>query len=142
MLAIFDQWGERHAVTVLHLDECRVVQKKTIDMDGYTSLQLGVGEAKMKRVKPTLKGHYLKAGVFPKRKLGEFRVTPDSLLPVGTKINAVHFVPGQLIDVCGISKGKGFQGVMKRWNFGGGSASHGNSVSHRVPVSLSIYKVE
>lgn len=135
MLAIFDKWGERHAVTVLHLDECQVLQKKTLDTDGYTALQVGVGEAKLKRVSGTLRGHFLKAGVVPKRKVGEFRVTPDALLPVGTKINAVHFVPGQLVDVCGISKGKGFQGVMKRWNFGGGAATHGNSISHRVPGS-------
>lgn len=65
----------------------------------------------------------------------EFRVTPDALLEVGTSISAAHFVAGQLVDVCGISKGKGFQGVMKRWNFGGGRASHGNSLAHRTPGS-------
>jgi large subunit ribosomal protein L3 len=135
MLAIFDKWGQRHAVTVLHLDACEVLQKKTIETDGYTALQLGVGEAKAKRVKAPAMGHFLKAGVKPKRKVAEFRVTPDALLPVGTRVNAVHFVPGQLVDVCGTSKGKGFQGVMKRWNFAGGSATHGNSVSHRVPGS-------
>lgn len=68
-------------------------------------------------------------------------MTPDALLPVGTKIPAVHFVPGQLVDVCGTSKGKGFQGVMKRWNFGGGPASHGNSLSHRVPVPIASFSV-
>lgn len=135
MLAIFDRWGERHAVTVLHLDECHVIQKKTLDTDGYIALQLGVGEAKARRVKAPMRGHFLKAGVPVKRKVGEFRVSPDCVLPVGHKINAVHFVPGQLVDVCGTSKGKGFQGVMKRWNFAGGSATHGNSLAHRIPGS-------
>ena len=81
-------------------------------------------------------GHYKKSNIEkPNRKLSEFRVTPDAIVPVGTKIRAVHFVPGQLVDVCGTSKGKGFAGVMKRWNFGGGRASHGNSLAHRIPGS-------
>src|SRR3546814_457527 len=98
----------------------------------YTALQLGVGEAKVKNVPSTLKHHFEAAGVEPKRRLWEFRVTPDGLLPVGTHLTAKHFVPGQLVDVCGTSKGKGFQGVVKRWNFTMGNATHGNSVSHRV----------
>jgi large subunit ribosomal protein L3 len=96
MLPLWDSWGERHAVTVLQLDECQVVQAKTEETDGYTALQLGIGEAKPSRVKITAAGHFEKAGVKPKRKLAEFRVTPDSLLPVGTKISALHFVPGQV----------------------------------------------
>lgn len=76
--------------------------------------------------------HCSKVGAAPKRKIAEFRVTPDALLKPGQKISVTHFVPGQLVDVAGISKGKGFQGGMKRWNFGGGSASHGNSLSHRT----------
>lgn len=96
MLPFWDKWGERHAVTVLQLDECEVVQVKTIENEGYTSLQLGVGEAKLKRVKATALGHYVKADVKPKRKLMEFRVTPDALLPIGTRISALHFVPGQV----------------------------------------------
>jgi large subunit ribosomal protein L3 len=135
MLPIWDKWGERHAVTVLQLDECEVVQVKREETDGYTALQLGVGEAKSKRVKISAMGHYKRANVKPKRKLAEFRVTPDSLLPEGTRIRALHFLPGQFVDVCGISKGKGFQGVMKRWNFGGGRATHGNSLAHRIPGS-------
>jgi large subunit ribosomal protein L3 len=135
MIPLWDKWGSRFATTVLQLDECEVVQVKTNANEGYTAVHLGVGEAKLKRVnKPDL-GHYKKADVKPKRKLMEFRVTEDALLPVGTQIKAMHFVPGQMIDVCGISKGKGFQGVMKRWNFRGGFASHGASVSHRIPGS-------
>ena len=163
MLPIWDKWGERHAVTVLQLDECDVVQVKREDTDGYVAMQLGVGEAKRCRVKISAMGHYKRADVKPKRKLMEFRVSPDSIVPegiiriishltshttiltfqlsfmndsscfVGTRIRALHFVPGQFVDVCGISKGKGFQGVMKRWNFSGGRASHGNSLAHRIP---------
>mmetsp|Transcript_4087 Transcript_4087/g.4177 ORF Transcript_4087/g.4177 Transcript_4087/m.4177 type:complete len:291 (-) Transcript_4087:82-954(-) len=132
MLPIFDAWGVRHAATVLQLDHCKVIQPKEIETDGYTSLQLGIGEPKLKRVKITASGHFQKWKVDPSRKLMEFRVTPDALLPSGTVIHAQHFVAGQLVDVCGISKGKGFQGAMKRWNFKGGPASHGNSLSHRV----------
>lgn len=135
MISVFDGQGVRSAVTVLQLDSCQVVQVKTEANEGYTALQLGVGEAKPQRVKLPMQGHCDKAGVTPKRKLMEFRVSPDCILPPGTKISAQHFVPGQLIDVCGISKGKGFQGVMRRWGFGGGAATHGNSVSHRVPGS-------
>jgi large subunit ribosomal protein L3 len=96
MLAVWDKWGRRYPVTVLHLDECEVIQVKTDDTNGYTSLQLGVGEAKITRVTKAQNGHYLKAGVCPKRKLGEFRVTPDALLTTGTRIRALHFVPGQV----------------------------------------------
>lgn len=135
MLAIFDKWGERHAVTVLHLDNCQVVQVKKPETDGYMSLQLGVGEAKLKRVGISKRGQYEKHGLVPNRKLAEFRVSPDALLPVGTKISSMHFLPGQMVDVCGTSKGKGFAGVMKRWNFGGGRATHGNSLAHRIPGS-------
>lgn len=138
MMSIFDKWGVRHPTTVLQLDSCQVVQAKTDDTNGYTALQLGVGEAKAKRVKISAKGHFDKAGVVPKRSLQEFRVSPDCLLPVGTQIHAVHFVPGQKVDVCSTSKGKGFQGVMKRWNFSGGRASHGASVSHRIPGSTGM----
>lgn len=113
MMTIFDGYGVRIPVTVVQLDSCQVVQVKRVESEGYTALQLGVGEAKLKRVKLPQKGHYEKAGVIPKRKLAEFRVTPDCVLPVGTTIEASHFVPGQLVDVCAISKGKGFQGVMK-----------------------------
>jgi large subunit ribosomal protein L3 len=142
MLAIWDKWGVRYPVTVLQLDQCQVVQVKTEEENGYTALQLGVGEAKVKRVNKPLLGHFKaqlgadgSEDIHVSRKLMEFKVTPDCVLPVGTQIYATHFVPGQLIDVCGVSKGKGFQGVMKRHNFKGGRASHGNSLNHRTPGS-------
>jgi large subunit ribosomal protein L3 len=132
MLSIFDKWGERHAVTALHLDNCQVVQVKKKDTEGYFALQLGIGEAKQGNVKVSLTGHYEKSGVEkPNRCLMEFRVTEDSLVPVGTKIRSMHFVPGQLVDVCGTSRGKGYAGPMKKWNFGGLRATHGVSISHR-----------
>jgi large subunit ribosomal protein L3 len=96
MLAIWDRWGERHPITVLQLDNCRVIQVKASETDGYDALQLGVGEAKRKNVINSLAKHYLKAGIEPQRKLMEFRVTPDCSLPPGTQIKALHFVPGQV----------------------------------------------
>ena len=132
MLGIFDKWGKRIPVTVLQVDNCRVVQIKTEETNGYTALQLSIGEAKPGKTKISLAKHYEAAGIeTPGRKLAEFRVTPDSIIPAGTRLRANHFLPGQLVDVCGISRGKGFAGVMKRWNFGGGRATHGNSLSHR-----------
>jgi large subunit ribosomal protein L3 len=132
MLSVFDKWGKRTPVTALQVDNCRVVQVKKDDSDGYTAMQLSVGEAKPGKSKISLKNHYEKAGIInPGRRLQEFRVTEDSLLEPGTHLNASHFVPGQLVDVCGTSRGKGFAGVMKRWGFGGGRATHGNSLSHR-----------
>ena len=140
MLAIFDKWGIRHPCTVLQLDMCQVVQAKSVENEGYTALQIGIGESKLKNVRKPLLGHFAEQfgekinskDIIASRKLMEFKVTPDCVLAPGTPIFATHFVPGQLIDVCGISKGKGFQGAMKRHNFSGGRASHGNSLSHRV----------
>eukprot|EP00622_Pseudochattonella_farcimen_P008013 FR744156.1.p1 GENE.FR744156.1~~FR744156.1.p1 ORF type:complete len:269 (+),score=23.19 FR744156.1:38-808(+) len=132
MIAEFDKWGTRHELTVIQLDDCQVVQVKEEASNGYTALQLGVSAAKEKNVTKPLRVHFAKANVPPKRKLGEFRVSPDALLPVGTSIHAAHFVPGQRVDVCGISKGKGFQGVMKRHNFAGQRATHGVSKTHRA----------
>ncbi|CBN77715.1 Ribosomal protein L3 [Ectocarpus siliculosus] len=130
-MAIFDSWGVRHPVTVLQLDECEVVQVKTTETDGYTSLQLGVGERKTKNVNKPDAERFRRAGVNPKRKLMEFRVSAEALLPVGFQLRAQHFVAGQKVDVCGTSKGKGFQGGMKRWGFKGQRASHGVSKTPR-----------
>lgn len=96
MLALFDKWGERHAATALQLDNCQVVQVKTEDTDGYNAVQLGVGEAKLSRVNKPLSGHFQKNSLTPNRKLMEFRVTADALLPPGKVIEALHFVPGQV----------------------------------------------
>jgi len=131
MLPIWDEWGQRHACTVLQLDACEVVQVKTEETDGYDGLQIGVGEAKEKNVNQPMAGHFAAAGVAPKRRLREFRVSAPALLPAGTPITARHFVPGQLVDLQGTTKGKGFQGAMKRHGFGGLGASHGVSKAHR-----------
>lgn len=132
MVSLWDSWGVKQNLTVLHLDDCQVVQVKTTENGhNYTAMQLGVGAAKVKNVTKPLRHHYLKAGVLPKRKLDEFRVTEDALLPVGTQLNAQHFVAGQHLDISGTSVGKGFQGVMKRHNFKGQRATHGVSKTHR-----------
>jgi large subunit ribosomal protein L3 len=131
MTRVFTDDGEQVPVTVLKLDNCQVVAQRTADKNGYTALQVGVGLAKVKNTPRAMRGHFAKASVEPKRKLAEFRVSPENLIEVGAEITADHFVVGQFVDVTGTSIGKGFQGVMKRYNFGGGRASHGNSVSHR-----------
>lgn len=131
MTRVFDEFGQHVPVTVLKLDSVQVVAQKTKEKDGYTALQLGYGKAKVKRTSKALRGHFAKAKVEPKRKLVEFRVSDDALVAVGSEISAKHFVPGQYVDVCGTSIGKGFAGGMKRHNFGGLEATHGVSISHR-----------
>jgi large subunit ribosomal protein L3 len=132
MTRIFTDGGEQVPVTVLKLENCQVVAQRTVDNDGYTALQLGVGARKVKRTPKALRGHFARAAVEPKRKLAEFRVSPENMIEVGAELTADHFVPGQFVDVTGTSLGKGFQGVIKRHHFGGGRATHGNSLSHRV----------
>src|SRR5881628_1966832 len=131
MTRVFTDEGNHVAVTVLKIDQCQVVAQRTVETDGYTALQLGVGTAKVKNVTKPQRGHFAKAKVEPKAKLAEFRVSEDALVHVGAEITAAHFVPGQYVDVTGTSIGKGFAGGMKRWNFGGLRATHGVSVSHR-----------
>lgn len=131
MTRIFDAEGQHVPVTVLKLDGVQVVAVKTEETDGYTAVQLGAGKAKVKNVSKAVRGHYAKAEVEPKKKLVEFRVSADALLTVGDELTADHFLAGQIVDVTGTSIGKGYAGVMKRWNFGGLRASHGVSVSHR-----------
>ena len=131
MSRLFRDDGTHVPVTVLHLDQVQVVAARTQEIDGYTAVQLGWGKAKVKNVTQPNKGHYAKAKVEPKMKLVEFRVSPEAILEPGATLSAAHFVVGQKVDVCGTSKGKGFAGGMKRWNFSGLEASHGVSVSHR-----------
>ena len=131
MTRIFRDDGTHVPVTVLHLDQVQVVAARTEERDGYDAVQLGWGRAKVKNVTKPNRGHYAANKVEPKLKLVEFRVAKDALLEAGAMLTAAHFVVGQIVDVCGTSKGKSFQGVMKRWNFGGLEASHGVSVSHR-----------
>ncbi len=131
MTRIFDDFGQHIPVTVLQLDQLQVVAQKTKDKDGYSAVQLGLGKAKVKRVSKAMRGHFAKSKVEPKKKLVEFRVSDDALVPVGAEIRASHFVPGQYVDACGTSIGKGFAGAMKRHNFAGLEATHGVSISHR-----------
>ncbi len=123
--------GEHVPVTVLKVDACEVVATKTVEKDGYSAVQLGVGKAKVKNVTKAYRGHHAKAKVEPKCKLAEFRVSTEALLDIGAEVTADHFIAGQYVDVVGTSIGKGFAGAMKRHNFGGLEASHGISVSHR-----------
>ena len=131
MSRLFNEEGSHVPVTVLKVDKCEVVAVRTAERDGYTAVQLGVGTAKVRNMSKALRGHFAKAKVEPKRKVAEFRVTPDAVLDIGAELAANHFVPGQFVDVTGITIGKGFAGSMKRWNFGGLRATHGVSVSHR-----------
>ncbi|KCZ47342.1 50S ribosomal protein L3 [Hyphomonas pacifica] len=144
MTRVFDENGRHIPVTVLSLDGCQVVGVRTEDertvttkkggevtrTDGYKAVILGIGEKKAKRTSKALRGQFAKAGVAPKRKLKEFRVSGD-LPEVGAEVQADHFVAGQKVDIAGITIGKGFAGAMKRWNFGGLRATHGVSISHR-----------
>jgi large subunit ribosomal protein L3 len=131
MTRLFREDGTHVPVTVLHLDGLQVVAARTEEKDGYTAVQLGWGKAKVKNVSKPNRGHFAKAKVEPKAKLVEFRVAADAVLEAGATLSAAHFIVGQRVDVAGITKGKGFAGAMKRWNFGGLEASHGVSISHR-----------
>src|SRR5262245_34534198 len=131
MTRVFTDAGEHIPVTVLKVDNCQVVAHRTSEKNGYTALQLGVGRRKPTHVTKAERQNFAVAKVEPKRKVVEFRVSGDSLIDVGSELRADHFVPGQFVDVTGTSQGKGFQGAMKRWNFGGLRATHGVSVSHR-----------
>jgi large subunit ribosomal protein L3 len=131
MTRLFLENGTQVPVTVLQLDNLQGVAQRTVEKDGYTAVQLGAGSAKAKNVTQAQRGHFAKANVAPKKKIAEFRVTPDCLIDVGAEITADHYLAGQFVDIAGTSSGKGFQGAMKRHNFGGLRASHGVSVSHR-----------
>ena len=165
MMRVFAEDGAHVPCTVLDLEGCQVIGRRTVDAeefknaageavalkpkksrknekkappareakgDGYTALQLGAGAAKAKNKSQADRGQFARAKVEPKEIVREFRVSADSLLPVGAEISADHFVPGQKVDVSGVSIGKGFAGAMKRWNFGGMRATHGGSITHRA----------
>jgi len=136
MSFVYRNDGVRVPVTVLKIEESRVVSLKTQGRDGYNAVQVSYGKAKVKNVSKPLRGHYAKANVEPQKKLVEFRVDANALLEVGAQILATHFVPGQFVDVSATSIGKGFAGAMKRHNFRGLEASHGVSVSHRSHGSI------
>src|SRR5437868_1862996 len=131
MTRLFLEDGRHVPVTVLKLDGCQVVSTRTEEKDGYTAVQLGSGFAKAKRLTKADRGHFAKTEVEPKKKLAEFRVDAKNMLEIGDLLKADHFVPGQKVDVTGVTIGRGFTGAMKRWNFRGLEASHGVSISHR-----------
>ena len=131
MTRLFQEDGRHVPVTVLALDKLQVVARREADRDGYVAVQLGAGTAKAKNVAKPQRGHFGAAQVEPKARVAEFRVAEDALLDVGAEISADHYVAGQYVDISGHTQGKGFQGGMKRWGFGGLRATHGVSVSHR-----------
>ena len=131
MSRVFTDDGSHIPVTILRVDDCRVIAVRKTEVEGYNALQLGSGLAKPKNTPNAMRGHFAKAKVEPRQKLTEFRVSDDALLEVGVELAVSHFVNGQYVDVVGESIGKGFAGAMKRHGFGGLRASHGVSISHR-----------
>lgn len=136
MMQWFDKEGHAIAATVIYAEPSVVVRIKKADTDGYNALQLGYGKVKEKNLNKPMKGHFAKNGVAPKKVLCEFCVDNPQEFKVGQELNVSIFQEGEKIDISGISKGKGFQGVMKLWGFRGGDASHGSSGWHRRPGSV------
>lgn len=132
MTRIFTEDGRQIPVTVLKIDNCQVVGLRSDDKNGYVAVQLGAGNAKVSRVSKAMRGVFAGSKVEPKQKMAEFRVEDTNGFEIGAEISASHYVVGQFVDVQGTTIGKGFAGSMKRWNFGGHRASHGNSVTHRA----------
>ncbi len=131
MTRVFTEAGEHVPVTVLRLAQCQVVAIAPRTRTAMSRCSSAPAPARSKNVSKAERGHFAVAKVEPKRKIAEFRVSDDAMIPVGAEITADHFVVGQFVDVTGTSIGKGFAGGMKRWNFGGLRATHGVSVSHR-----------
>jgi large subunit ribosomal protein L3 len=131
MSRYFTPEGQHIPVTILKIDNLQVTGVRTIEKDGYVAVQLGAGVPKIKNVNKAQRESFAKAKVAPKKKLMEFRVDPKNVLEVGAELSVEHFVPGQYVDCQGYTLGKGFAGGMKRWNFAGHRASHGNSITHR-----------
>ncbi|THH12639.1 hypothetical protein EW146_g7508 [Bondarzewia mesenterica] len=143
MSAMWDEHGARFPVTVLQLENCQVTANVTTvrrDESEYHAVQVAASDRPAKTTTQQMRGHFRKAGVPPKRVVKEFPITPDAHVPIGTTLSAIHFVPGQFVDVIANSIGKGFQGTMKRWNFKGLRASHGVSVSHRSAGSTGAHQ--
>ena len=138
MTRMFTPEGEAFAVSVVSVSPNIITQIKSQQTDGYSSIQVTTGEKKEKHIKKPVSGHFKKNGVDPGEGLWEFKVNPEALeeLEVGSKLFLEQFEEGQTIDVQGKSKGKGFAGTVKRWNFKMQDATHGNSISHRAPGSI------
>jgi large subunit ribosomal protein L3 len=131
MTRVFGEKGQHIPVTVLEMDRVRVVDVRTKERDGYVAVQLGYGARKVKNVPKPERGHFASQKVEPAALLREFRVAEDAVLEVGQELAPSHFVAGQSVDIAGMTKGKGFAGGMKRWNFSGLRASHGVHGVHR-----------
>ena len=136
MTQIFDENGKVIPVTVIEAGPCAVVQKKTVENDGYSAVQLGFSDAKVNRVNKPLKGHFAKGDAAPKKVLREFRLEDDSALNVGDIVKADIFADGEYVDVTGTSKGKGYQGTIKRWNGSRLKETHGTGPVHRPAGSM------
>jgi len=136
MSRVFTEDGESIPVTVIEVEPNTITQVKTLDSDGYTAIQVTTGHRKANRVVKPLAGHFAKAGSEAGRGLWEFRTEGDLGLSAGASIGVDQFEAGQKVDVSGTSKGKGFAGVIKRWNFSHQDNTHGNSLSHRAPGSI------
>lgn len=136
MTRIFTDDGQSIAVTVVEATPNRITQIKTSDNDGYSAIQVTVGERRASRVTKAEAGHFAKADVDAGRGLWELRIEDEAAFEVGSEVTVESFEVGQAVDVTGTSKGKGFQGGVKRWNFAMQDATHGNSVSHRAPGSI------
>ena len=134
MTQIFDAEGKVIPVTVIEAGPCNVIQRKTVETDGYEAVQLGFGEVKEKHVNKALKGHFAKSGVAVKKVLKEFRLD-EITLNVGDEVKADVFSEGECVDVTGISKGKGYAGTVKRWGTHRGPMTHGSGY-HRGPGSM------
>ena len=135
MTRVFNEDGSAIPVTVLEVTPNRVSQVKTVETDGYDAVQLIRGTKKASRVNKALAGHYAKAGVEAGSVCREIRIDPANY-ELGSSVEVDVFEAGQNVDVSGVSKGKGFAGVLKRWNFAGKDATHGNSINHRTPGSI------
>ena len=138
MTRLFAEEGTSVPVTVISVEPNRVTQIKTPESDGYHALQVTTGSRKSNRVTKAMAGHFAKARAVAGRGLWEFRLSasPDAAVVTGTEINADQFEPGQKVDVSAVSKGKGYAGTIKRWNFGTQGWTHGNSGAHRAPGSI------
>jgi 50S ribosomal protein uL3 len=138
MMTVWDKFGVAYPLSVIKIENCQVTQVKTKETDKYDAIQVGVGSKDPYNATKPMIGHFIKNDIPIKRHVKEFKVTPENLLPVGYTLSVRHFTPGQLVDVKGISKGKGWQGVMTRWNFSGGFKTHGCSLKHRAAVNFNI----
>jgi large subunit ribosomal protein L3 len=136
MTRVFNEQGVSIPVTVIEVEPNRITMVKAVDGDGYNAVQVTTGSVKAHRINKPEAGHFAKSGVAAGRGLWEFRAPADHGLAVGGELKVDMFAAGQNVDVTGVTKGHGFSGTIKRWNFRGQDATHGNSVSHRVPGSI------